>query len=811
MIGKGVFMDEPVKRQLEIDWVGIGVAMLLAVWLVGVAAAPQAVTWFVVEILFALGYTTPGWVWPGLTFGQGFFMLTPTWAMAIYWHDRPMQPVFALWTVAAAYFLFLFPIRFAGPTAAQLTNLLQIIFSLLFLAGLGLFIWRQKKQHDPNWRPRPLQGHRLVPALLLTPLLLWGWLIFGALGSPLDTVLNLIVGLLVGLIAGISIHFFYVRPLQEMNAHPGWTVLGGGVVVAVALLLLGAGVGHNSMQLFLVWSLPALGWLVMGLTRWPGGKNWLAIAVLVGLNAAAPLMLIDPDEMSLILNLGGRDILAWALYALGGVLLTAFVLTGLVLAGCFYYYRAGWRLPGWARPLGLVAAAVAWGLMLLLYTLAGQPGFHGERLFVILNEQADLSAAAAMSDYDARRQFVYDTLVTTADRSQADIRTTLDRLGVAYTPYYLVNAIEVDGGPFLRLWLNSRPEVDRVLDSTILRPLPAPANTAAGMAAAPTTPQWNLTTIGADRVWAEFGVRGEGILIGQSDSGVQGDHPELAATYRGRATGHDYHWFDPWNHSQAPTDIGGHGTHTLGSIVGQTVGVAPGAEWIGCTNLARNLANPALYLDCMQFMLAPFPLGGDPFRDGDPTRSAQVLNNSWGCPEIEGCDAGSLLPAVRALRAAGIFIVVSAGNEGSAGCETVKHPLAIYEEVFSVGASNEWGDVASFSSLGPVTVDGSGRVKPDILAPGEDVLSAFPNNSYAVQGGTSMAGPHVAGVVALIWSANPALIGQIEATEGILRQTADPYTGAVTDWCGSSAVPNNVAGYGVVNAYAAVARARQGN
>jgi subtilisin family serine protease len=206
----------------------------------------------------------------------------------------------------------------------------------------------------------------------------------------------------------------------------------------------------------------------------------------------------------------------------------------------------------------------------------------------------------------------------------------------------------------------------------------------------------------------------------------------------------------------------------------------------------------------MQFMLAPYPYGGDPFQDGDPTRSAHVLNNSWGCPEQEGCDANALLPAVKALRAAGIFVVASAGNDGPA-CETIQHPIALYDEVFSVGAIDQSGNLASFSSLGPVTADGSGRLKPDIVAPGVDVLSSFPNGTYEYLPGTSMAGPHVAGVVALVWSANPALVGDIERTEEILRSTARPYTGTlpscITD---GPQQPNNGAGYGIVDAYAAV-------
>ena len=289
---------------------------------------------------------------------------------------------------------------------------------------------------------------------------------------------------------------------------------------------------------------------------------------------------------------------------------------------------------------------------------------------------------------------------------------------------------------------------------------------------------------------------------------MEGTHPELSETYRGRDGQNDFNWLDPWNHTASPTDIQGHGTHTLGSIVGKSVGVAPDANWIACVNLARNLANPGLYLDCMQFMLAPFPQNGDALRDGDPSRGAQVLNNSWGCPDREGCDANSLLPGVRALRDAGVFVVASAGNEGPR-CSTVSDPPALYDDAFSVGAIDRRSRLAQFSSRGPVLADGSGRVKPDIAAPGVGVLSAFPGNSYEVLDGTSMAGPHIVGVVALMWSANPKLIGDIDRTEQILRETAQ--RGNVSNEkivCGDpNAVPNDFEGFGIVDAYAAVKRA----
>ena len=564
--------------------------------------------------------------------------------------------------------------------------------------------------------------------------------------------------------------------------------------------------------------------------------GWRPLALLVGVVVASILALVDTDVVSIVAQ---DQALLIAFKSAAASLLIGWGLAILALVA-----RNWWGCQ--VRPiLAAAPAAGLWLVGLLVYLVVGQPGFYGDRVFVILQGQADVSPAAQIEDYDQRRHYVYDTLVEHARHSQAGLRQSLDRFGLDYQSYYLVNAVEVEGGLLTRLLLLTRPEVERIIPSPVMRPLPVAPNVSNGDQARPDRVQWNLTNIGADRVWEELGVRGEGIVIGQSDSGVELDHRELQSSYRGRDSGHDYNWLDPWTGTKAPVDHGGHGTHTLGSVLGQSVGVAPGAEWFACANLQRNLGNPALYLDCMQFMLAPYPLGGDPFADGDPVRSAHVLNNSWGCPEDhEGCDPKSLLPAVQALRAAGIFVVASAGNDGP-GCSTVKDPLPIYDEVFSVGAVDEDNNLASFSSVGPVTVDGSRRTKPDILAPGVAVLSAYPGSSYFTAGGTSMAGPHVAGVVALMWSANPELIGNIERTEQILIETARPFTGTIGGFSpqvvleeavddeqaesmteqGSpgmlidlveggclnqtdvSVVPNNIAGYGVVDAYQAVKRA----
>jgi subtilisin family serine protease len=161
----------------------------------------------------------------------------------------------------------------------------------------------------------------------------------------------------------------------------------------------------------------------------------------------------------------------------------------------------------------------------------------------------------------------------------------------------------------------------------------------------------------------------------------------------------------------------------------------------------------------------------------------------------------SLEVAVQAHRAAGIFTVASAGNSGS-GCASVDDPIAIFDEVYSVGALNSDGSIASFSSRGPVSIDGSNRPKPDIAAPGVGVLSSVPTNGYGTASGTSMAGPHVAGAVALLWSARPILKNKVAYTEEMLNRTAEHVT--VTDTCNSTGWPNNVFGYGRLDVLAAV-------
>ena len=189
--------------------------------------------------------------------------------------------------------------------------------------------------------------------------------------------------------------------------------------------------------------------------------------------------------------------------------------------------------------------------------------------------------------------------------------------------------------------------------------------------------------------------------------------------WNGTTANHDFNWHDSIHsgsggvcglNSPVPCDDTFHGTHTMGTAVGldsdnggvNQIGMAPGAKWIGCRNMDQGAGTPATYIECFEFLLAPYPVGGNPGQ-GNPALAPDVTVNSWGCPPSEGCSPNSLLAAVQAQRAAGIVTEMSAGNSGS-GCSTVTDPAAIYDESFTTGALTTGTDtLAGFSSRGPVS------------------------------------------------------------------------------------------------------------
>ncbi|MGR6322420.1 S8 family serine peptidase [Micromonospora soli] len=784
-------------------------AALTGVWAVLVTVLGQLVGWAVDQAVLVAGLDRVVPVWPVVALGTVLLVGAPTLALALLPRSPAVRVTGRAWFAGTLALGALTLLRALPPVHEEAYLAALAGTAALLAAVLGRLSRRRGAVAPADARPPvppPTGGRRFGPVTLLAvaaglaSLLPWAWV--GALGGALETLLAVLAAAALGALAGTLLDpAFWAGFAVGEPPRPARLVLVGGLVAGVTLVLLAAGAGQSGAQLPALFLLPPLGFALGALeaaarrSGVPAGRR--PVRWLVGLALLGPLAFLDPEELTVLLATS-RDVPFWGAVATGAGFAVAVLLAlgyGVLLARP----RAGTP----RRQVAGLAAAALLAAVAVVYVVPGRPGLYGERLLVVLREQADLTGlpagAPGRAGRDARAAEVYRRLVATADRTQGDLRRELTRLRLHPTPYYLVNAIETDGGPAVRAWLSGRPEVARVLVSQRLRPLPAAPPPAQGTQAAPTGPVWNVSLIGADRVWSELGVTGAGVVVGSSDSGVDGRHPALAAGFRGG----DDSWYDPWEHTGTPGDRGGHGTHTVGSAVGRDgIGVAPGARWVGCVNLDRNLGSPAHYLDCLQFMLAPFPPGGDPLTDGRPQRAPDVLTNSWGCPPIEGCDPAALRPATAALAAAGILVVAAAGNTGPY-CGSVADPPAPYPDVLTVGAVDRARQLTRFSSRGPAR---GGVDKPDLVAPGAGVLSAYPGGGYATLDGTSMATPQVAGVVALMWSANPALVGDLARTRRILLDTAGPAgVPPSADRCGGEP---DLVGAGLVDAYAAVRAAR---
>ena len=424
---------------------------------------------------------------------------------------------------------------------------------------------------------------------------------------------------------------------------------------------------------------------------------------------------------------------------------------------------------------------------------------------VYLKERADLSKAASAATPDARATGVFQQLTTTAQRSQRDLRAELDAKKVDYQAFWIANALRVTGDAALVDSLAANPAVQRIEEVKQYKLITPTAQ--APTDATPRAAEWGVASVKAPEVWANFDVHGEGVVVANIDTGVQFDHPALVASYRGNTGNgfeHNYNWFDPTGlcANDTPCDNNGHGTHTMGTMVGDDgagnqIGVAPGAKWIaakGCEG--RNCSEPAL-LAAGQFVLAPTDLNGQNPR---PELHADIVNNSWGGGQ------GDLWykQTVDAWVAAGIFPAFANGNEGP-GCNTASSP-GDYPESYAVGGYDINNNIYTNSSRGASAVDGS--IKPDISAPAVNVRSSLPGNGYGLATGTSMATPHVAGTVALIWSAAPLVHGDIDATRALLDQTAIDVD---STGCGGTAADNNNFGEGRLDALAAVNLAPRGN
>ncbi len=309
-----------------------------------------------------------------------------------------------------------------------------------------------------------------------------------------------------------------------------------------------------------------------------------------------------------------------------------------------------------------------------------------------------------------------------------------------------------------------------------------------------------LKIINAHLLWAQ-GITGAGRLVMDIDTGVYPNHPALNFKWRGNHVPSSQAWFDPAG-TTVPSDCDGHGSHTMGTMVGyspntgDTVGVAPDAEWIAAKTICTS-PHTSNSIAAFQWAINP---------DGNPstiTDMPDAINNSWYDPDVSNECSGIYKTTLDAVEAAGIAVVFSAGNNGP-GTSTVTKPknintnevnvmcvAAIDGSLYLGGNTNP---IASFSSRGPSTCGGTGSllIKPEVSAPGVNVRSSGTATGYKLLSGTSMASPHVTGAVALLKQFVPNLTGK-QILEALYNTAKD---------LGAAGEDNNY-GKGLIDVYAA--------
>jgi subtilisin family serine protease len=412
-----------------------------------------------------------------------------------------------------------------------------------------------------------------------------------------------------------------------------------------------------------------------------------------------------------------------------------------------------------------------------------------------------------------RLKLVHRELVTLAKDTQSELLASLKARGFSAKMFWINNSLYIRAAtPELIHELRRLKNAVEIFADQEIATINEPSVEQHYNAATGKRAQYNIEIINAPAVWANR-TRGEGTTLANIDTGVRFTHESLVANYRGNLGNgqydHDYNWYDPRETQFQPFDNNGHGTHTMGSSAGSEasgIGTAPGTRWIAAKGCASSSCSTADLTGSFQYLLAPTPQGqyDDPDA-GDTEKAPTVINNSWGGGRGSSTFLSFITPHVEA----GNVVVFSQGNSGSA-CSTANSPGDLFN-VIGVASTDSADRLSSFSSRGPGLGSGNFPLqKPDISAPGGSVYSAYPttDTSYATLSGTSMAAPHIAGVVALIRSVNPSLT--IDEIRDIIDETASRNlgvpNGGQTTCSGVSytTYPNYHYGNGRVDASAAV-------
>jgi len=293
-----------------------------------------------------------------------------------------------------------------------------------------------------------------------------------------------------------------------------------------------------------------------------------------------------------------------------------------------------------------------------------------QTVWVVMKDSAPRAQATGTNNWNTRGANVHNALTSTASQSQSSLRAALVKKGVKHKSFCIVNAMKVEADQATIDEIAKRSDVARIVKD---HKYSIPPLQPAGRTPGPASVEWGLTSIRAPEAWNTFGVKGEDIVVANVDTGVQFDHSALNRQYRGTQAGgtydHNYNWFDPAavcnSPSNGPCDNVGHGTHTMGTMVGDDgdpgtnqIGVAPHARWIAAKGCESNWCSTESLLASAQWILAPTDLNGQNPR---PDLRPHVVNNSWG----GGSGDTFYQAAVQAWVDAGIFPAFSNGNSGS--------------------------------------------------------------------------------------------------------------------------------------------------
>jgi len=375
----------------------------------------------------------------------------------------------------------------------------------------------------------------------------------------------------------------------------------------------------------------------------------------------------------------------------------------------------------------------------------------GERLPVIVTfrDQADLTRVEGATRAE-RLEWVIGTLQQTAITTQRPFRAVLQEQRFAHgidtvTFFWIFNGLSLTASAEAITEIASRPEVRSItLDETFPAPEPFRAQTLFSLSPS----EENIALINAPALW-QLGFQGQGVVVANMDTGVSVSHPDLSAQWRGGTNS----WFDPYGeHPSSPVDLNGHGTATMGVMVGRdaggtNIGVAPLAQWIAVKIFDdRGQATTTAIHQGFQWLLDP---------DGAPATpdAPHVVNDSWRVGNAS-CDLAFQLD-LQALRAANIVPIFSAGNTGPGDATSVSP--ANNPEAFATGATDALDQIWSGSARGPSACGELETLYPEMVAPGVEIRTTDLYGTYQTATGTSLAAPHTAGALALLLSAYPDL------------------------------------------------------